>query len=96
MNNIEQIENIYRLYYNKPVYIEAWINYIQENPGRHLIKHHGEIYTNYGVPFSVDDDRGGSHTELFWKGIHTEEEIVNLIKNNSFLSKQFNLKQDNQ
>lgn len=23
MNNIEQIENIYRLYYNKPVYIEA-------------------------------------------------------------------------
>ena len=52
----------------------------------------GETYTNYGVPFSVDDDRGGSHTELFWKGIHTEEEIVNLIKNDSFLSKQFNLK----
>lgn len=27
-----------------------------------------------------------------WKGIHTEEEIINLIKNDSFLSKQFNLK----
>ena len=74
----------------------VWINKIQKNPGYHVIKHHGEIYTNYGVPFSVDDNRGGSHTELFWKGIHTEEEIVNLIKNHSFLSKQFNLKQDNQ
>ena len=74
----------------------VWINKIQKNPGYHVIKHHGEIYTNYGVPFSVDDNRGGSHTELFWKGIHTEEEIVNLIKNDSFLSKQFNLKQDNQ
>lgn len=71
---------------------EVWIDYIRKNPGRHVIKHHGEVYTNYGVPFSVDDDRGGSHTELFWKGTHTEEEIVNLIKSNSFLSKQFNLK----
>lgn len=60
---------------------ETWINNIRKNPGRHLIKHHGEVYTNYGVPFSVDDERGGSHTELFWKGIHTEEEIINLIKN---------------
>lgn len=75
---------------------EAWINYIQENPGRHLIKHNGEVYTNYGVPFSVDEDRVGDHTELFWKGTHTEEEIVNLIKNDSFLSKQFNLKQNKQ
>ena len=38
---------------------ETWINNIRKNPGRHLIKHHGEVYTNYGVPFSVDDDRGG-------------------------------------
>ena len=73
---------------------ETWIDNIRKNPGRHLIKHHGEVYTNYGVPFSVDDDRGGSHTELFWKGIHSEEEIVNLIKNNSFLSKQFKLNED--
>ena len=71
---------------------EVWIDNIYKNPGRHLIKHHGEVYTNYGVPFSVDDDRVGSHTELFWKGIHTEEEIINLIKSNPFLSKQFNLK----
>lgn len=71
---------------------ETRTNNIRKNPGCHLIKHHGEVYTNYGVTFSVDDDRGGSHTELFWKGIHTEEEIINLIKNDSFLSKQFNLK----
>lgn len=73
---------------------ETWIDNIRKNSGRHLIKHHGEVYTNYGVPFSVDDDRGGSHTELFWKGIHSEEEIVNLIKNDSFLSKQFKLNED--
>ena len=71
---------------------EVWIDNIRKNPGRHLIKHHGEVYTNYGVPFSVDDDRGGSHTELFWTGIHSEEEIINLIKNDSFLFNQFNLK----
>lgn len=71
---------------------EVWIDNIRKNPGRHLIKHHGEVYTNYGVPFSVDEDRVGCHTELFWKGIHTEEEIINLIKSNPFLSKQFNLK----
>lgn len=31
------------------------------------------------------------HTELFWKGIHTEEEIINLIKSNAFLKKQFKM-----
>ena len=71
---------------------EVWIDNIYKNPGRHLIKHHGEVYTNYGVPFSVDDDRVGSHTELFWEGIHTEDEIINLIKSNPYLSTQFNLK----
>jgi hypothetical protein len=70
---------------------ETWINNIRKNPGRHLIKHHGEVYTNYGVPFSVDEERGGSHTELFWKGIHTKDEIVNLIKNNQFLARQFKM-----
>lgn len=70
---------------------ETWIDNIRKNPGHHVIEHHGEVYTNYGVPFSVDDDRGGSHTELFWKGIHTKEEIVNLIKNNQFLARQFKM-----
>ena len=36
---------------------ELWMEFIQKNPGRHLIQHHGETYTNYGVPFSVDEDR---------------------------------------
>ena len=70
---------------------DVWIDNIRKNLGRHVIKHHGDVYTNYGVPFSVDDDRGGSHTELFWKGIHTKEEIVGLIKNNQFLARQFKL-----
>lgn len=73
---------------------DVWISNIQKNPGRHIIKHHGEIYTNYGVLFSVDDERNGSHTELFWKGIHTEDEMISLIKSNQFLSRQFNLKED--
>ena len=71
---------------------EVWVDNIRKNPGRHLVKFHGMFYTNYGVPFSVDDYRDGSHTELFWEGLHTEKEIVSLIKNDSFLSKQFNLK----
>ena len=73
---------------------ETWIDNIRKNPGRHVIEHHGEVYTNYGIPFSVDNERVGSHTELFWKGIHTEEEIIRLIKNDSFLSKQFKLNED--
>lgn len=28
---------------------ETWIDNIRKNPGRHVIKHHGEVYTNYGV-----------------------------------------------
>lgn len=42
---------------------ETWINNICENPGRHLIKHYGVVYTNYAVPFSVDDERNGSHAD---------------------------------
>ena len=72
----------------------GWINNIQKNPGWHIVKHHGEFYTNYGVPFSVDDERNCSHTELFWKGTHTEDEMISLIKRNQFLSRQFNLKED--
>ena len=67
----------------------GWINNIQKNPGWHIVKHHGEFYTNYGVPFSVDDERNCSHTELFWKGTHTEDEMISLIKSNQFLSRQF-------
>ena len=70
---------------------QTWIDNIYKNPGRHLIRHHGVVYTNYAVPFSVDDDRGGSHTEVFWEGIHSENEIVELIKNNSFLRRQFKM-----
>lgn len=70
---------------------EVWIDNIYKNPGRHLIKHNGIVYTNYAVPFSVDDDRSGSHTEVFWEGIHSENEMIELIKNNSFLKQQFRM-----
>ena len=70
---------------------EYWIENIRKNPGRHLVQHHGETYTNYGVPFSVDEDRVGDHTELFWEGIHSEKEIIELIKSNPFLKRQFKM-----
>lgn len=70
---------------------ETWINNICKNPGRHLIKHHGIVYTNYAVPFSMDSKRNGSHTEVFWEGIHSEDEMINLIKSNSFLKRQFKM-----
>lgn len=70
---------------------QTWINNIYKNPGRHLIKHYDVVYTNYAVPFSVDDERHMSHTEVFWEGIHSEEEMINLIKSNSFLKQQFKM-----
>ena len=70
---------------------ETWIDNIRKNSGRHLIKHHGVVYTNYAVPFSVDDKRDESHTEVFWEDIHSEEEMINLIKSDSFLKQQFKM-----
>ena len=70
---------------------QAWICNVYENPGRHLIQHHGVAYTDYAVPFSADDRRAASHTEVFWEGIHTENEMTELIKNDSFLRQQFRM-----
>lgn len=70
---------------------ETWVNNIYRYPGYHLIKHHGIVYTNYAVPFSVDDERGGSHTEVFWEGIHSEKEMIGLIKSFPFLKRQFKM-----
>ena len=39
----------------------------------------------------VDEDRVGDHTELFWEGIHSEKEIIELIKSNPFLKRQFKM-----
>jgi hypothetical protein len=43
------------------------------------------------VPFSVDEDRVGDHTELFWEGVPSEEEMIELIKSNQFLKRQFKM-----
>lgn len=73
---------------------EHWIENVRKNPGRHLIKHHEKVYTNYGIASSVDDDRNMSHTELFWEGIHTEQEMLDLIRSNDFLRTQFSMVKD--
>ena len=70
---------------------ETWVNNIYRHPGYHLIKHHGIVYTNYAVPFSVDDERGGSHTEVFWEGVHSEKEMIGLMKSFPFLKRQFKM-----
>lgn len=71
---------------------EPWIREVYNGARYRVVEYLGIIYTAYSVPFSVDDERNMSHTNVFWYGEHTEEEIINLIKNDSFLSKQFNLK----
>ena len=50
---------------------EVWINNIYKYPGRHLIKHHGVVYTNYAVPFSVDDERRGVHIQKYFGRVYT-------------------------
>ena len=71
---------------------DRWINLITKNPGYgHLCQNGVLAYTYYAFPWSVDDRRGGSHTDLIWKGNHTEEEIIGLIKSNPFLARQFKM-----
>lgn len=66
---------------------DRWICAVANEPG------YGKLtdYTYYSQPWSVDDHRAGSHTNLLWKGEHTEEEILNLIKGNAFLARQFKM-----
>ena len=70
---------------------DSWIYRITEMPGygRVWFKNQDTVYTYYAVPWSIDDKRMDSHTNLFWKGEHSEEKMLNLIKSNPFLSHQF-------
>lgn len=70
---------------------DYWIEKLYLNPQQHLryVRHYGLIYTVYSIPKSVDDHRLNSHTNLFWEGHHTEEEMESLIKGNEFLKRQF-------
>lgn len=71
---------------------DRWICAVANNPGYGKLTEHGKVvYTRYSQPWSVDDHRVGSHTNLLWKGDHTEEEIISLIKSNPFLTYQFRL-----
>lgn len=71
---------------------DRWICAVANHPGFGHLTDNGEVvYTHYSQPWSVDDKRAGSHTNLFWKGEHTEEDILNLIKGSSFLARQFKI-----
>lgn len=52
----------------------------------------GSEWSVYAVPWSVDDTRGGCHTDLLWEGEHTKEEMEAYIKHNDFLRRQFRFK----
>lgn len=49
------------------------------------------LFTVFAVPWSRDDHRGGSHTELFIEGDLKFEEVVDYILSNRFLTRQFRL-----
>lgn len=71
---------------------DRWIGFITKYPGFGHLTDNGKIdCTFYAFPWSIDDHRGGSHTDLFWKGDHTEEDMLNLIKENPFLARQFKM-----
>lgn len=46
-------------------------------------------FSVFGIPYSVDDSRAGSHTYLFMEGCHTKREMEDYIKNDDFLKRQF-------
>ena len=59
---------------------ETWINNIRKNPGRHLIKHHGEVYTNYGVPFIKGCDYRVDYNPFIGIMIYAPFGYVNISK----------------
>lgn len=69
-----------------------WIELVNSNPGYRMVKIIGELFSAYSVPWSIDDHRCGSHTNVFWEGAHSEKEMIELIKNNNFLKHQFKIK----
>ena len=49
----------------------------------------GSKWSIYAVPWSVDDKRCGCHSDFFWEGEHTKEEMEAYIKQDAFLRRQF-------
>lgn len=72
---------------------DGWINKLYSEPEKRTryVRHYDLIYTAYSIPSSLDDHRLGSHTNLFWEGYHSEQEMEEFIKKNSFLKKQFGM-----
>lgn len=70
----------------------AMLNWIEKKGTYSQAKLFGYAWSVYAVPWSVDDTRGGCHTDFFWEGEHTKEEMEAYIKQNAFLRRQFRFK----
>lgn len=79
-----------RDYYRK-IDCDKWINHVCQHPGYTQFEDNNGVaaFALVAYPWSVDDHRGGSHTNLIWWGKHSEEEMFALIRKNDFLTKQF-------
>ena len=51
----------------------------------------GYRFSVYGIPYSVDNRKPGSHTYLFMEGYYTKKKMMDYIKSDRFLRRQFDL-----
>lgn len=70
----------------------AMLNWIEKKGTYSQAKLFGSEWSVYAVPWSVDDARGGCHTDFLWEGEHTKEEMEAYIKQYAFLRRQFRFK----
>lgn len=70
----------------------AMLNWIEKKGTYSQAKLFASEWSVYAVPWSVDDTRGGCHTDFLWEGEHTQEEMEAYIKQNAFLRRQFRFK----
>lgn len=70
----------------------AMLNWIEKYGTYSQAKLFGSKWSVYAVPWSVDDIRGGCHTDFLWEGEHTKEEMEAYIKQDAFLRRQFRFK----
>lgn len=70
---------------------DVWLSRIEQRRYYYPINFGRFTFSIYAVPFSVDDTRPGCHTELWWEGMHPEEEMREFIRNDVFLKRQFAL-----
>jgi len=61
---------------------DYWIETIStQGPYFEAARFLGQVWSVYAVPFSRDDNRPGCHSEFWWLGSHTKEEMLMEISN---------------